>query len=88
MTGIITIILVYLTSGYFHFWAIAVASGSMSPKIEKGDVVIIEKLDEGEEKNLKKVLLVTTGALFSPTFLFQKQNILSIAHAISLEVQK
>ena len=41
-----------------------------------------------QEKNLKKVLLVTTGALFSPTFLFQKQNILSIAHAVSLEVQK
>ena len=41
-----------------------------------------------KEKNLKRVLLVTTGALFSPTFLFQKQNILSIAHAVSLEVQK
>ncbi len=36
-------------------------------------------------KKLKRVLLVTTGALFSPTFLFQKQNIYSIAHAISLE---
>lgn len=41
-----------------------------------------------KEKNIKKVLLVTTGALFSPTFLFQKQNILSIAHAVSLEVEK
>lgn len=39
-----------------------------------------------KEKQLKKVLLVTTGALFSPTFTFQKQNILSIAHAVSLEV--
>ena len=39
-----------------------------------------------KEKKLKKVLLVTTGALFSPTFTFQKQNILSIAHAVSLEV--
>lgn len=38
-----------------------------------------------KKKKLKKVLLVTTGALFSPTFLFQKQNILGIAHAISLE---
>ena len=38
-----------------------------------------------KEKKLKKVLLVTTGALFSPTFTFQKQNILSIAHAVSLE---
>lgn len=37
---------------------------------------------------LKKVLLVATGALFSPTFIYQKQPILSIAHAISLEVVK
>lgn len=48
----IVIILVYLTSGYFHYWAIAVASGSMSPTIKKGDVVIIEKLD-GKFDNLK-----------------------------------
>ncbi|MBQ6546752.1 MAG: stage V sporulation protein AD [Bacilli bacterium] len=41
-----------------------------------------------KEKNIKKVLLVTTGALFSPTFLFQKQSILSIAHAVSLEAGK
>ncbi len=41
-----------------------------------------------KQKKLKRVLLVTTGALFSPTFTFQKQNILSIAHAISLEAQK
>lgn len=38
------IIIVYLTSGYFHFYAIAVASGSMKPEIKKGDVVIIEKV--------------------------------------------
>ena len=41
-----------------------------------------------KQKKIKRVLLVTTGALFSPTFTFQKQNILSIAHAVSLEVQK
>ncbi len=38
-----------------------------------------------KEKKLKRVLLVATGALFSPTFIYQKQNILSIAHAVSLE---
>ena len=43
---------------------------------------VMEKL---KNKELKKVLLVATGALFSPTFVFQGQNILSIAHAISLE---
>ena len=44
---------------------------------------IIPKL---KKKELKKVLYVATGALFSPTSLFQKENILSIANAISLEV--
>ena len=33
----------------------------------------------------KRVLYVATGALFNPTMVFQKENILSIAHAISLE---
>lgn len=46
---------------------------------------IIPKL---KNKELKRVLYVATGALFSPTSVFQKQNILSIAHAISLEVQE
>ena len=35
---------------------------------------------------LKKVLFVPTGAIFSPTWTFQKESIPSIAHAISLEV--
>lgn len=39
-----------------------------------------------KEKKLKRVLLVATGALFSPTMVFQKENIYSIANAISLEV--
>ena len=41
--------------------------------------------NEMKKKNIKKVLLIATGALFSPTMLYQKENILSIAHAISLE---
>lgn len=45
-TLIVTAILVYFVSGYFHFHAIAIASGSMSPEINKGDVVVIEKIDE------------------------------------------
>ena len=39
----ITVVLVYFTSGYFRYHAIAVASGSMYPIINKGDVVIIDK---------------------------------------------
>ncbi len=43
---------------------------------------IIKKL---EKQELKRVLYVATGALFNPTMVFQKENIVSIAHAISLE---
>ena len=43
---------------------------------------IIKKL---EKKELKRVLYIATGALFNPTSVFQKENILGIAHAISLE---
>lgn len=46
---------------------------------------IIPKLEKG---SLKKVLIVATGALFSPTFIYQKENICSIAHAVSLEAIK
>lgn len=38
-----------------------------------------------KEKKLKRVLVVATGALYSPTIVFQKENIYTIAHAISLE---
>ena len=46
---------------------------------------IIPRMKNGE---LKRVLYVPTGALFNPITTFQKMNILSIAHAISLEVIK
>jgi len=42
-------------------------------------------VNEMKKKNLKRVLMVATGALFNPNFVFQKENILSIAHAVSLE---
>ena len=41
-----------------------------------------------EKGNYKRVLLVATGALFSPTFVFQHKPICSISHAVSLEVVK
>lgn len=46
---------------------------------------IFRKMKEGK---LKKILIVATGALFSPTLVYQKQNILSTAHAVSLEMVK
>ena len=41
---IISFLLVYLVSGYFHYYALAVGSNSMKNKINKGDVVIVEKV--------------------------------------------
>ena len=40
---LIIVFLVYFTSGYFYYHAVVVGSGSMEPKIHKGDVVLIEK---------------------------------------------
>lgn len=44
-------------------------------------------LKEMEKGKYEKVLIVPTGAIFSPTRVFQKETIPSIAHAISLEVK-
>ena len=38
-----------------------------------------------KEKKIKKVLFLATGALFSQTSLYQKEDIYSVCHAISLE---
>ena len=40
---LITIFLVYITCGYFKYYALAIASGSMTPNVNKGDIVIVEK---------------------------------------------
>lgn len=43
---------------------------------------IYHELKEGK---LNRVLIVPTGAMFSPTLVFQKESIPAIAHAVSLE---
>lgn len=43
--AVFIVVIVYFTSGYFKYHAIAIASGSMEPKIYKGDVVVIEKIE-------------------------------------------
>lgn len=47
---IISVVAVYFTSGYFHYYMVAIASGSMTPNINKGDVALIEKIDGNYEK--------------------------------------
>ncbi len=39
------LVVVYLTSGLFKYYALSIGSGSMSPNIDKGDVVIVKKTD-------------------------------------------
>lgn len=59
ITTFIIIILVYFVSGYFKYHAIAIASGSMNPKINKGDIVIVEKIDKDNKiKKLKKGMII------------------------------
>ena len=43
-------------------------------------------IDLMKTKKLKRVLFLATGALFSPISVYQKENINSICHAVSLEV--
>ena len=63
------IFLVYITSGYFYYHAVAIASGSMTPNINKGDVVIIEKnrnfetLEEGQVIAYKKGNIIVVHRL-------------------------
>lgn len=51
-------------------------------------VVYGDLIPKLKNKEIKRILYVATGALYNPTLVFQKENILSIAHAISLEVSE
>lgn len=53
---IITLFLVYITCGYFKYYALAVASGSMTPNIHKGDIVIVEKNRDYQNIELGQVI--------------------------------
>lgn len=43
---ILTIVIIYFVSGYFRYYALAIASGSMNPTFDRGSVVIIEQMNE------------------------------------------
>ena len=51
---IILITIVSLTSGYFKYQAIVIATGSMTPNNNKGDMVVIEKVAPKDAKKLKE----------------------------------
>ena len=49
-------VLVYFSSGYFKYHAVAIATGSMSPAIDRGDVAVIEKTQDYENIQPGQVL--------------------------------
>ncbi len=51
---ILTIIIIYFVSGYFRYYALAIASGSMHPVFDRGSVVIIEQVNDKYD-NYKKL---------------------------------
>lgn len=53
---IFVIFLVYFISGYFKYYMVAVATGSMVPKINKGDVVIVNQ--RYDKSDLKKGVII------------------------------
>ena len=56
VSAFIVILLVYFSSGYFKYYAVAIATGSMSPTINRGDVVIIKKTKDYEKIENGKVI--------------------------------
>lgn len=55
-SSFIVIFLVYFCSGYFKYHVIAIASGSMHPYLNKGDLVVIEKINK--DTKLKKGMII------------------------------
>ena len=52
--GILLAATVYLVSGMFKYYALTIGSGSMSPSINKGDVVIVKKTNPEETRLIKE----------------------------------
>lgn len=50
ISAMLIITIVYFTSGYFKYYAVAVATGSMEPNIKVGDIVIIEQMKKDYDK--------------------------------------
>ena len=75
-SAIIIIVLAYFTSGYFHYHAIVVGSGSMVPSIYKGDVVVIERVHENFDKiDIGEVMAVQHDGIMVVHRLVKKINV-------------
>ena len=72
---LVVIFLVYITSGYFYYHAIVIASGSMTPNIMKGDVVVIEKIPDKKDIELGTVIAYRYENIIVVHRLVQKINV-------------
>ncbi len=57
VTVIFIVVMVYLTSGFFKYYALSIGSESMESEIYKGDVVIVEKTDDYDKLQIGDVLV-------------------------------
>ena len=67
--------MVYFYSGYFRFYAIAVASGSMSPNIKKGDLAIVDQKYDYNEIIIGDVLAVKKNGIIIVHRVVKRVNI-------------
>lgn len=51
------LVIVYLTSGIFTYYALTIGSESMTPNINKGDMVIVKKIKNYEDLEIGDVLV-------------------------------
>lgn len=54
LATIVLVTVIFLTSGIFKHQAIVIASGSMKPTFDRGDIVIVEKLSNQEKTELEE----------------------------------
>lgn len=71
-TIVITVVLVYFVSGFFKYQAVVIATGSMKPNINIGDVVIVKKTTPKEIEEIKP----------GEILVFKKDNII-VCHRIT-----
>jgi len=72
---VLIFVLVYLTSGYFRYYTIAIASGSMTPNIYKGDVVIIDKKLNYDDLKVGQVIAYKYNSVIIVHRLVQIENV-------------
>ena len=54
---IFAVLILYFTTGYFRYYVVAIATGSMTPNINKGDVVLLEQKVDYQDIKVEDVLV-------------------------------